>query len=151
MEPAFNLTIGALSAEAGVAIETIRYYERIGLMPKPPRSLGGHRLYSNEHRTRLVFIRHSRELGFSLKDVRDLLGLAGRQHVAGRVKTIILNHIARIRSKVKDLERLERVLRRMATQCRGDESTDCVILDALSDRNKEICDPNAGNIVGRAR
>ena len=149
MEPAFNLTIGALSAEAGVAIETIRYYERIGLMPKPPRSAGGHRLYSNEHRTRLVFIRHCRELGFSLKDVRDLLGLAGRQHVACRVKTITVNHIAQIRSKVKDLERLERVLRSMATQCRGDESTVCAVLDALADQNKDICDKE--DIIGRAR
>jgi MerR family transcriptional regulator, mercuric resistance operon regulatory protein len=71
-----QLTIGALSERTEVNIETIRYYERIDLLPKPPRSAGRHRLYTDEHERRLVFIRRSRELGFSLNQVRELLGLA---------------------------------------------------------------------------
>src|SRR5262245_7235909 len=133
MDPLFNLSIGALSAEAGVDIETIRYYERIGLMPKPPRSAGGHRLYGNAHIRHLVFIRRARELGFSVKVVRDLLGLTGwRRGACSQVKSITEHHIAEIRCKVKDLVRLQRVLRSMTAQCRGDESTDCAMLDALA-------------------
>ena len=144
MKPPFDLSIGALSARAAVNIETIRYYERIGLMPKPPRSAGRHRLYSNEHKRCLVFIRRARELGFSVKQVRVLLGLANSRRAAcGKVKGITEQHIAEIRCKVKDLERLERVLRRMTAQCRGDESNDCAILDALADQNKDICGANA--------
>jgi MerR family transcriptional regulator, mercuric resistance operon regulatory protein len=146
MKLPFNLSIGALSAQAAVNIETIRYYERIGLMPKPPRSAGRHRLYSNEHKTRLVFIRRARELGFSVKQVRVLLGFAnGRRAVCGKVKGIAEQHIAEIRRKVKALERLEGVLTRMTAQCRGDESSDCAILDALADQNKDMCGANAGS------
>ena len=70
-----SLAIGALSRDTGVHIETIRYYERIGLLPEPPRSQGRHRVYNDGHRQRLVFIRRSRELGFSLDEIRVLLGL----------------------------------------------------------------------------
>ena len=72
-----NLPIGELSRRSSVNIETIRYYERIGILPNPPRSAGGHRLYAKEHTQRLVFIRRSRQLGFSLDQVRELLGLSG--------------------------------------------------------------------------
>ena len=70
-----RLTRGVLSARTGINIETIRYYERVGLMPEPPRSGGGHRIYEEEHLKRLTFIRRSRELGFTIKEVRGLLRL----------------------------------------------------------------------------
>jgi MerR family transcriptional regulator, mercuric resistance operon regulatory protein len=128
-----RLTIGALSEQTEVNIETIRYYERIGILPNPPRSAGGHRLYADEHTRRLVFIRRSRELGFSLEQVRELLGLSsGRRMVCAKVKTITEQHLADIRRRVRDLQRLERVLSAMAAQCRGDEFTDCPILEALA-------------------
>jgi MerR family transcriptional regulator, mercuric resistance operon regulatory protein len=128
-----KLTIGALSAQTEVNIETIRYYERIGILPKPPRSAGGHRHYATEHKQRLIFIRRSRQLGFSLDQVRMLLGLTGvRRMTCARVKTITEQHIADIRQRVKDLKRLERVLSDMVEQCRGDEAADCPILDALA-------------------
>jgi len=73
---AHTASIGKLSERTGVHIETIRYYERIGLLPEPPRSAGRHRLYDENHRQRLVFIRRSRRLGFSLEEIRELLGLA---------------------------------------------------------------------------
>jgi MerR family mercuric resistance operon transcriptional regulator len=128
-----RLTIGALSERTEVNIETIRYYERIGILPKPPRSTGGHRLYANEHKQRLVFIRRSRALGFSLQEVRLLLGLSGgRRLTCAKVKSITETHITEIRRKIKDLKRLERVLSDMSARCRGDEMPECPILEALA-------------------
>jgi len=128
-----RLTIGALSERTEVNIETIRYYERIGILPNPPRSAGGHRLYGKEHAQRLVFIRRSRQLGFSLDQVRELLGLSsGRRMTCARVKNITEQHIADIRRRVRDLKRLERVLSELTSQCRGDEMGECPILEALT-------------------
>ncbi len=130
---ATHFPIGALSTGTGVNIETIRYYEKIGLMPAPPRTEGRQRVYGPNHLQRLIFIRRSRELGFSLDEIRDLLGL-GRGHnlTCGEVKTMTEHHIADIRRKVKDLKKLERVLTELAAKCRGNAVPDCPILDALS-------------------
>jgi MerR family mercuric resistance operon transcriptional regulator len=119
METNRLVTIGALSEQTGVNIETIRYYERIGILPKPARSAGGHRLYAEECQRRLVFVRRARELDFSLEDVRALLRLTGDRH-------------ADIHRKVDALKRLERALSAMVAQCRGDDASDCPILDALA-------------------
>jgi MerR family transcriptional regulator, mercuric resistance operon regulatory protein len=127
-----RLTIGWLSKRTSVNIETIRYYESIGILPKPARSSGGHRLYADAHRRRLVFIRQARELGFSLDEVRALLGLeGGRRMTCAKVKSITEQHIADIRRQVKDLKRIERVLTEMVAQCRDDERPDCPILEAF--------------------
>ena len=125
-------TIGALSKGTGCHIETIRYYERIGLMPKPPRSPGGHRLYEEEHLRRLTFIRRSRELGFTLDEVRGLLRLVdGGSYTCTEVKALTLDHAAEVRRKVADLRKLERVLKEMAAECEGGEVPECPIIDAL--------------------
>ena len=127
------VTIGALSERTEVNIETIRYYERIGILPKPPRSAVGHRLYAEEYQRRLVFVRRARELGFPLEDVRALLRLSGDRHMAcGQAKRITEKHVADIHRKVDELKRLERALSAMVTQCRGDDTSDCPILDALA-------------------
>jgi MerR family transcriptional regulator, mercuric resistance operon regulatory protein len=127
------LPIGDLSRDTGVNIETIRYYERIGLLPAPPRSEGRHRQYDDGHRQRLVFIRRSRQLGFSLDEVRDLLGLVrGHELTCAKVKTLTEQHMSDIRRKVKDLKKLERVLSDLAAQCHGKKVPDCPILEALS-------------------
>ena len=129
------VTIGSLSERTGVNIETIRYYERIGLLPAPARSEGRHRLYDESHGQRLVFIRRSRELGFSLNEVRELLGLtAGRKLTCHAVKDLAEQHVLDIRRKVRDLKRLERVLNDLASRCHGKDVPDCPILDALGDR-----------------
>lgn len=126
-------TIGALSEATAVNIETIRYYERIGLLPAPPRSAGRHRLYDEPHRQRLVFVRRARELGFSLEEIRALLGLGGKHGLTcSDVKALTQHHIEAIRDKVRDLKRLERTLSALAAQCRGDTVPDCPILDALN-------------------
>ena len=133
METNRLVTIGALSKRTEVNIEAIPYYERIGILLKPPRSAGGHRLYAEEYQRRLVFVRRARELGFPLEDVRALLRLTEGRHLAcGKAKLITEKHIADIRRKVNELKRLERVLSAMVTQCRGDDTSDCPILDALA-------------------
>lgn len=127
-----TLPIGALSAETGVNIETIRYYERIGIIPAPPRTEGRQRAYGPDHLKRLTFIRRCRELGFSLDEIRALLGLAGG-HVltCSEVSDMAHAHIADIRKKVKDLKKLDRVLTELAARCHGRKAPDCPILDAL--------------------
>jgi MerR family mercuric resistance operon transcriptional regulator len=127
-----KLTIGVLSEETGVNIETIRYYERIGLVPPPPRSQGRHRLYDDLHRRRVAFIRRARMLGFSLSDTRDLLGLArGHDLSCAEVKALTEQHIAHIRGKIRDLRKLDRVLSELAVKCRGTTVPECPILDVL--------------------
>ncbi|WP_418157736.1 MerR family transcriptional regulator [Benzoatithermus flavus] len=127
-----ELTIGTLSRRSGVNIETIRYYERIGLLPAPPRSQGGHRLYSGEHLERLVFIRRGRELGFTLDEIRDLLGLMVGKHTCGEVQTMALAHLDDIRAKIADLRRMERMLAATIARCQGGGRSECPILDALA-------------------
>ena len=97
-------TIGALSRKTGCHIETIRYYERIGLLSKPPRTQGGHRLYNKEQIKRLVFIRRSRELGFSLEEIRTLLKLVdGKRYTCEEVKTVTNRHLEDASKKISDL------------------------------------------------
>ena len=130
---AATFPIGVLSTETGVKIETIRYYERIGLMPVPPRTEGRQRVYDAHHLRRLTFIRRSRELGFSLDQIRALLGLAGTHALTcAEVKGLAEQHTADIRRKIKDLKRLERILSDLAARCHGRRVPDCPILDALS-------------------
>jgi MerR family transcriptional regulator, mercuric resistance operon regulatory protein len=117
-ERATAVTIGTLSERTGVNVETIRYYERIALLPAPPRSAGRHRLYGEAHRQRLVFSRRARELGFSLEEVRTLLGLSGGHALTcAAVRALTEHHIAAIREKVRDLKRLEHTLSDLAAQC----------------------------------
>lgn len=125
--------IGALSEKTGVNVETIRYYERINIMPHPPRTAGGQRVYDAEHLKRLVFIRRSRELGFSLDEIRALLQLVdGGDYTCGEVYGLTLTHIADISRKIADLRRIQRVLKDMAAQCEDGDVPKCPILDALS-------------------
>lgn len=124
--------IGELSKRTGVHIETIRYYERIAVMPAPPRSEAGHRRYGRAHLNRLRFIARSRDLGFSLDEIRNLLSLVdNRSYTCAEVREMTLGHAAKVRRKIADLEKLERALADMAGQCEGGEVPDCAIIDAL--------------------
>ncbi|RZA27971.1 MAG: MerR family transcriptional regulator [Proteobacteria bacterium] len=127
-----ELTIGRLSDGTGVNIETIRYYERIGMLPVPPRSQGGHRLYNPELRKRLTFIRRGRELGFTLDEIRNLLGLVDGGYTCGEVRDAALAHLKDIRSKIADLRRMERTLAETAARCKGGTRPECPIIDVLS-------------------
>lgn len=131
---AANFPIGVLSEQSGVNIETIRYYERIGLMPAPPRSEGRQRIYDLEHLRRLTFIRRGRELGFSLDQIRVLLGLEGEHELTcAEVKGLAESHIFEVRKKIRDLRRLERLLSELAARCHGRRVPGCPILDSLAD------------------
>jgi|TARA_B100000315_G_scaffold234986_1_gene249480 MerR family mercuric resistance operon transcriptional regulator len=128
-----GLTIGVLSKETGCKIETIRYYERIGVMPDPPRTAGGHRIYTTEHLKRLGFVRRSRELGFTLDEVRVLLSLAdGGEDSCEKVRQLTLDHADQIVRRMTDLKKMEVILRDMAARCNSDVVPDCPIIDALS-------------------
>jgi MerR family mercuric resistance operon transcriptional regulator len=126
-----RITIGILSERSGVKVETVRYYERIGLIPVPMRTEGRHRLYGGDDVKRLVLIRRCRELGFSLDDICHLLQLAERGRSCGDVRQMALTHAARVRAKLEHLERMERLLLDTASRCEGGEAPECPILDAL--------------------
>jgi len=132
--PAKPLLIGKLSAGSGVNVETIRYYERAGLLPPPPRTEGRHRTYDEQQVKRLSFIRRGRELGFSLDEVRMLLQLADRGGLtcSTSVKEMTLQHLGNVRAKIASLKKLERALTRMTGACAPGEQLPCPILEALS-------------------
>ena len=130
-----GLLIGALSDQTGVNIETIRYYERIGVMPKPARSGGGQRLYETVHLNRLAFIKRSRDLGFSLNEVRDLLTLIdGGELTCAEVHALTINHLKQVREKLSDLRKLERALKDLAAQCSRGDVPECPIVKTLYGR-----------------
>lgn len=129
-----GLTIGKLADAARVNLETIRYYERIGLMPRPGRTVGGYRSYGAEHIRRLAFIRRARELGFSIEDIKTLLALAEPGHAScADVKVLTMSHLDSVRAKISDLRRLETILTRTVSQCSGAETPTCPVLDMLND------------------
>ena len=106
-----KITIGKLARNAGIGLETVRYYERVGLMPEPGRTEGGHRSYSDSHVRRLMFIRRARELGFSLQDIRALLELAEPGRVScGEVQKLAVLHLESVRAKLAALTRMETLL-----------------------------------------
>lgn len=124
--------IGAMSRKTGVNIETIRYYERIGIMPKPDRTEGGNRQYDRDQLKRLFFIKRCRELGFSIGEIRELLQMVDRaDFTCGEVHTMTVDHLATVKKKVADLKRLENALRAMAAECSKGDVPDCPIIDTL--------------------
>lgn len=129
-----DLSIGALAEKTGVHLETIRYYERIGLMLAAPRSQANHRLYGMVHVKRLAFIRRSRELGFTLDQIQALLALAeDRTRSCGEARQLGRQHLSEIHTKLVDLKRMERVLKRMVEQCADGNLPDCPLIEALFD------------------
>lgn len=126
------MTRGTLAARTGCHAETIRYYERIGLLPHPARSPGGHRQYSERDERRLRFILRGRELGFGIDELRGLLGLVDRRAVTcGEVKRTALAHLEAVRRRIADLRRMERTLAATAARCSGGSVPECPIIDAL--------------------
>jgi MerR family mercuric resistance operon transcriptional regulator len=130
-----GLSIGELSRLTGVNIETIRYYEKIRMLPSPPRTAGGHRVYGSTQTRTLAFIRRARELGFTLEEIRALLDLAGPGKAScAEVREIATHHLKAIRAKIKDLVKLERLLARTIAQCSGRNVPECPVLDVLDVR-----------------
>jgi MerR family transcriptional regulator, mercuric resistance operon regulatory protein len=138
------LTRGALAAETGCNIETVRYYEQIGILPPPPRSEGGHRLYGPEFVRRLHFVRRGRDLGFTLEEIRELLSLVdGGNFTCAQIEGIASAHVDEIRRKIADLNRLKKTLEAMAAQCGGGTIPECPIIDALFQSRAPLTPANA--------
>lgn len=128
-----GLSIGRVGTATATKVETIRYYERIGLLPKPGRSSGNYRLYANEHVHRLAFIRRARELGFAIEDVRELLDLARhRERPCAGIDQIAARHLVTIEAKIATLKRLRRELRDTLLACAGGRVAECRVVQALS-------------------
>ncbi len=126
-------TIGDLARDTGTKVETIRFYEKIGIIPKPARTAGNYRAYGQEHLHRMSFIRRSRDLGFSLDQVRALLDLADdRSRSCDAIDAIARAHRLEVDRKISDLRALRSELDRMITQCGRGTVADCRIVEALS-------------------
>jgi len=128
-----SLTIGRLAKEVGVNLETVRFYERRGLLPKPPRSASGYRLFSSDTARRLRFIRRAQELGFSLKEIRELLSLRLSPNATGKdIRARTESKIADIEAKIRSLESMKQTLRKLTSACKCPVSLDeCPILESL--------------------
>jgi Cu(I)-responsive transcriptional regulator len=128
-----EITIGDLARETGCKAETIRYYERIGILPKPPRTAGNYRAYGKEHVARLHFVRRARDLGFSLDEAKELLELSSHEDQdCTAADRIARNHLDDVTKKISDLKRLEKELRHLIGQCQGGSISDCRIIEALA-------------------
>jgi Cu(I)-responsive transcriptional regulator len=144
-------TIGALARATGTKVETIRYYEQIGLLPAPSRTGGNYRAYSPAHLDRLGFIRRSRELGFSIEAVRELLRLADqRDQDCGEVDRIAQAHLIEVERKIADLARLAAELRDLSAQCQGGTIAQCGIIEILSPRHAAANSGSATSARSRA-
>lgn len=131
--PLKDFSIGDLAARSGTKVETIRYYEKAGLMPQTIRTSGNHRTYTKSHADRLAFIRHGRELSFSLADIRALLDLADDpgqscEEAAG----IAQRHLAEVRNQIARFKFLEAELQRMVDACSCASVTDCQVIEVLA-------------------
>lgn len=123
---------GDLARATGCNLETIRYYETAGILPPPARTEAGHRTYGTPDVQRLRFVMRARELGFSLQDIRGLLGLGdGALRTCAEVKEKTEAHLAQVRAKIADLRRIETVLATTAARCTGADVPECAVLDAL--------------------
>ncbi len=124
--------IGEMSARTGVNIETIRYYERIALMPEPDRTAGGNRQYNHDQLKRLSFIRRSRDIGLTLSEIRSLLEMTEREDfTCSEVHDLTVRHLENIHEKIATLHELEKTLGAMAARCSRGEVPDCPVIDTL--------------------
>lgn len=133
-----GLSIGALARRAATKVPTIRYYEAIGLMPAPFRSEGNQRLYDLRQVSRLMFIRHARELGFPIEAIRTLLALTDApDRPCEEADRLASAQLAQVRSRIARLRALEAELKRMTASCRHGLATDCRVIEVLG--NHALC------------
>lgn len=130
------MKIGELSRATGTNIETIRYYERIGLLPAPDRTAANYRSYGDAHRSRLSFVRHSRDLGFTIQEIRSLLDLSDDPtRECDEADRIATRHLEQVEEKIAQLALLRDELARIIGRCRGGIAADCRVIEALSNHS----------------
>jgi MerR family gold-responsive transcriptional activator of gol and ges genes len=141
MRPAMgSLNIGGAAAAAGVSAKMIRHYEEIGLIPKAKRSGSGYRTYSGDEIHVLRFIRQARALGFSTKQISQLLGLwRDRRRASSRVKSLAMEHIQELEKKIEEMNAMKATLEYLASHCHGDERPDCPILEGIGGSDGTAC------------
>ncbi|WP_119681978.1 MerR family transcriptional regulator [Indioceanicola profundi] len=133
-----KFSIGGLAARSGTKVQTVRWYEQVGMLPEPARTAGNQRMYTRGDLDRLIFIRRGRELGFSLDEVRRLLSLADRVDLSCEEADVIASaHLEEVRQKIGQLRSLEAELERMLGQCRHGTVSDCRVIEALSQGKKD--------------
>ncbi len=138
------LTIGMLARKTGTKVQTIRYYEQIGLMPEPGRTAGGQRRFDEADVDRLSFIRHARQLGFSLDAIRELLELSDHpDRPCKEANAIASRHLREVERRIARLEALRTELSRMVRLCRGGRVADCRVLQVLRDHSECLTDHEA--------
>ena len=132
-----EFTIGWPSSQTNCKVQTIRYYEQIGLMPEPPRSAGNRRLYETKHVEQLAFIRHGRELGFPLDAIRALLSLVSHPDQTCEAATdIAQGQLKEVESRIERLQAMKGELQRMVKECRRGRVSECRVIEVLADHNK---------------
>lgn len=142
-----GLSIGELARRTGVHIETIRYFEKVGLLDTPGRTAGGHRIYAERHVRRLSFIKRARELGFTPKEVRALLNLGGPGNACcDEVRAIAVQHLDQVRRKIADLAAIERLLATMVERCSGGDVAECPVIELIEDRDQAPSSPESGPV-----
>lgn len=135
-----ELSIGELAAQTGCKVQTIRYYEQVGLMPDPLRTEGNQRRYGAQHLARLAFIRHSRELGFPLEAIRELLSLSDRpDHSCASADEIARRQLRAVEGRIKRLKALQAELKRMVARCAGGKIAACRVIEVLADSSHAHC------------
>ncbi|UVE16944.1 MerR family DNA-binding protein [Pseudomonas sp. LS44] len=138
------LTISVLSRASGVNLETIRFYERSGLLPEPLRSASGYRHYQDADVRRLRFIRRGRELGFSLNEIQTLLSLADHpQSPCDEADQLVQQHLTAIEARIRDLRAMQAELRKVSA-CRSEHAEHCRLLEALDNRTCCAADDSTG-------
>ena len=131
------LTIGTLSRKTGTKVQTVRYYEQIGLLREPGRTTGGQRRYEEADLDRLAFIRHARQLGFGLDAIRELLDLSDHpQQSCADADSIARRQLKQVEQRLLRLQALQKELKRMIAECSGDRVADCRVLEVLRDHSE---------------
>jgi Cu(I)-responsive transcriptional regulator len=127
------MNIGTLAKETGIAAKTIRYYESVGLLAAPPRSGGNYRIYGERDLATLRFVQRARNLGFSVKEVGDLVALwQDRKRASADVRSLATAHLGEIERKLKELEAMRATLDHLIKRCHGNKRPDCPIIDELA-------------------
>lgn len=129
------MNIGQAAKTSGVNAKLIRHYESIGIIPKASRSDSGYRTYTDADVHVLTFVRRARSLGFSMKEIKKLVGLwRNRSRASSEVKAMALLHVKELEKKIEELEQMAKTLRHLARNCHGDTRPDCPILETLAEQ-----------------
>lgn len=140
------MNIGAAAKASGVSAKMIRHYESVGLLPEAARTDSGYRQYADRDISTLRFVRHSRDLGFSIEQIRELLGLwHNRRRPSRQVKALAQAHLRELDAKLAELEAMKGALEHLIVCCAGDERPDCPIIEGLADSEPVLTEGPRGN------